>query len=469
MSDAVLDHLKAARPAFIERLAAFVACPSVGADPDYAEGMEAARRFLMTRLAEIGFDNIRTLTAGGQPAVAAEWMGAEGAPTLLVYGHYDVQPSAPDEKWHSDPWTLTERDGKIYGRGVSDDKAPSLIAIETLGAFLAVEGKLPVNVKILLEGEEEVGSATLRAILETYKDELQADAVLSADGARWRSDLETLVTSTRGNAGFEFSIKTADKDLHSGRYGGAVPNALPVMAKLLASLYDETGKIAVNGYFDGVTEPSEAERADLARIPFDADAAAAALGTVQAGEPGYTWLERNWLRPTLEINGMWGGYIGNGSKTVIPSEAHAKITMRLVPGQDPVHCIEATIAHLRANCPAGTELTIDGMRGHSCAYALPPDHPLLLAASDTIVETTGQLPVRIGIGATLPVASMMAEALGMDTVMFSYSTSDEDYHAPNEHFRCTSIDHGFEGWVSILRKVGTHDPAHYAEMKARRA
>lgn len=469
MSDAVLEHLKASQDAFITRLARFVACPSVGADPDYDQGMQDARAFLMGRLTEIGFSNVRTLEAGGQPAVAGEWLGAPGAPTLLVYGHYDVQPSAPDDKWHSEPWTLTERDGKLYGRGVSDDKAPSLIAIETLAAFLAVEGKLPVNVKVLFEGEEEVGSATLRDILVKYRAELEADAMLSADGARWRADLQTLVTSNRGNAGFEFSIKTADKDLHSGRYGGAVPNALPVMARLLASLYDDSGKIAVAGYFDGVTEPTEAERADLARIPFDADAAAAALGTVQFGEPGYTWLERNWLRPTLEINGMWGGYIGNGSKTVIPNEAHAKLTMRLVPGQDPVHCIEATVAHLRANCPAGTELTLGPLRGHSRAYALPADHPLLLAASDTIVETTGQLPVRIGIGATLPVASMMADALGMDTIMFSYSTSDEDYHAPNEHFRLSSIAEGFEGWVSILRKVGTHDPADYAKMKARRA
>lgn len=452
----------------MNRLSDFVACPSVSADTTYSDGMDAAQQWLMRRLSALGFGNVRLLSAGGHSAIAAEWIGAPEAPTILVYGHYDVQPPDPMEKWTSPPFSLTEREGRLYARGVSDDKAPSLIAIETLGAFLAVEGRLPVNVKFLFEGEEEIGSASLRGILEKYRSELDADAMLSADGARWRPDLPTLATSCRGNAGFEFSVKTAAKDLHSGRYGGAVPNALHVMAMLISSLYQPDGRIAVAGFFNGVKDPWPEQRSALAEIPFDEGAAAQALGTVPVGEPGYTWLERNWLRPSLDVNGMWGGYAGLGSKTVIPNEAFAKITMRLVPGQDPDACVAAVYKHLQANCPDSATLAFGAKRGSSRAYSIPDDHPLLLAAEETLQATTGCIPLRVGIGATLPVASIMAETLGIETVMFSYSTADEDYHAPNEFFRLSSIDEGFTGWVDLLRRLGQQPPDTYVPFRQKR-
>jgi acetylornithine deacetylase/succinyl-diaminopimelate desuccinylase-like protein len=271
----------------------------------------------------------------------------------------------------------------------------------------------------------------------------------------------SLNVGSRGNAGFEVTLRTAAKDLHSGRYGGVVPNALHVMAGLVAGLRDAEGRIVVEGFLDGVAEPTEAERAEIAAIPFDEAQVLDSIGSVAAGEPGYGFLERLWLRPTLEVNGMWGGYTGPGSKTVIPAEAHAKFTLRLVPGQDPQAAQEAVLRHLRAHCPPGTSLGVTGERGLSGAYALPHDHPLLAAAEDALEAVTGDRPVRVRIGATLPLTEIVKRTLGLDTVMFSFSTADEDYHAPNEFLRLSAIDEGLAAWVAILRRVGRQRAAEY--------
>ena len=468
MTDPVLDHALAGRDAFLQRLAEFIAHPSVGADPGYADGMEGARRFLETRLANAGFAAIDRLTApdgSGQPAIYAEWLGARGAPTLIVYGHYDVQPPDPLSHWVSPPFEATARDGRLHARGASDDKGPMLIALEALIAFLEVEGRLPVNVRLLLEGEEETGSPSLRAILDTHRDRLAADAVLSADGARWRADLNTINTGSRGNSGFEIAVRTAAKDLHSGQYGGVVPNALHVLADLVSSLRDANGRIVVKGFTDGVAEPTDEQRAMMAAIPFDEAGLYDRLHTQPAGEPGYGFLERLWLRPTLEVNGMWGGYTGAGAKTVIPNEAHAKFTMRLVPGQDPDQARGAVLDHLTARCPPGASLTVTDECGSARAYSVPEDHPLLIAAEDALEETTGNRPVRVRIGATLPLSDIVQQTLGLDTVMFSFSTADEDYHAPNEFLRLSSIDEGLAAWVALLRRVGARSPADFAPFR----
>ncbi|MET0428992.1 MAG: dipeptidase [Microvirga sp.] len=450
----MLDRVRHERAAILSRIDAFVRHPSVGADPAYGEGMRGARSFLLDRLREIGFRNVQLLEAGGQPAVYGDWLDAPGKPTFLVYGHYDVQPPDPLEKWETPPFEPSIRDGRIYARGVSDDKAPSLIALESLAAFLQEEGRLPVNVKVIIEGEEETGSATLGALCRRHAKLLAADAVISADGARWRADLPTITIASRGNAGFEFTVTTASKDLHSGRYGGAVPNALHVIAELLASFRDERGGIAVDGYLDGVPPLSAAERDALAKIPFDDPGFYERLHTAPGGESGYTTLERLWLRPTLEVNGLWGGYTGAGSKTVIPNEAHAKLTMRLVPGQDPDRIVDAVKNHLLRHCPDGATVTFGETRGGSGAYLVPDDHPLLRAAEEALTETLGKAPIRVRMGATLPMTDIMARELGVQTVMFSFATSDEDYHAPNEFFRLSSLDEGLAAWVTILRKVG---------------
>lgn len=451
----------------IERLGRLVACPSVGADPAAAQGMEDARRLIEGWLAESGWQGIRRLHGGGAPAIFAERMDAPGRPTLIVYAHYDVQPADPVAAWTTPPFVATRRDGRIHGRGTSDDKGPLLIALEAMAALVAAEGRLPVNVKLLIEGEEETGSPSLPRILRENAAALAADAVLSADGARWRPDLVSVNVGARGTAGLELTLRTAGRDLHSGRYGGMVPNALHLMARLIASLHDGDGRIAVPGFLDGVAEPSPEERAAIAAIPFDAGAFLAPTGAMPWGEAGHAPLERLWLRPTIEVNGMWGGHLGAGAKTVIPHEAHAKITMRLVPGQDPAACLAALKAHLVATCPPCARLHFGAEKGQAPAWSLAPDHPLLAAAEAALEEVHGTRPLRVRIGASLPVTALMRDILGIDTVMLSYATADENIHAPDEFLRESAIGEGIAAWIATLRRVGGQDGADYAAFRGR--
>ena len=454
MTDAVLEKLLTERTQFIARLTELVACPSVSTDPAYADGMAAARRWLIARLAALGFQGAQEIAAGGHPAVTAHWHGAgPDVPVLLIYGHYDVQPPDPIDDWASPPFELTARDGRLFARGVSDDKGPFLLAVETLGAFLAVEGKLPVNVTLLLEGEEECGSATLGALLSRHSALLAADAVLSADGARWRADLPTMTVGTRGNTSMEITLRSAAKDLHSGRYGGVAPNALHAMAQLIATLHDADGQVAIDGFWAGASAPSSEQHAELARIPFDVAQHDESIGIAATNLAPADFLERLWLRPTLDVNGMWGGYTGAGGKTVIPALAHAKLSMRLVPGQDPQQAREAVARHLRAHCPKGVELSINSARDGTYAYSVPASHPLLLAAESALQRTTGQKPLRVRMGATLPLTDIARNIAGIDTIMFSFATADEDFHAPNENWRESSIAEGFAAWVALMREL----------------
>src|SRR6185312_11573598 len=278
-------------------------------------------------------------------------------PTVLVYGHYDVQPPEPLEKGQDPPFTPTLRDGRLFARGVSDDKGPMLLPIAVMEAFFGVDDALPVHVKCVFEGEEEIGSPSLDASIAEHKNLLAADVVLSADGAMWRVDVPSITVANRGLAGLEFTLTAASKDLHSGRHGGAVANPLHAMARLIASLHDDSGRVAVDGFYDAVRELSGDERDAIAQLLFDDQTYLAQIGAPATfGEAGYSTLERQWTRPTLEVNGMWGGYEGPGRKTVIPSEAHAKISCRLVPDQDPARIVSLVSRHLEQHVPLGTRL-----------------------------------------------------------------------------------------------------------------
>jgi len=447
-----LDHLQARMR---ERLDAYLRLPSVSTDPAYQEGMAGARAFLVSLLTELGFDNAQTLSAGGHPAVYGQWLGAPGAPTYLIYGHYDVQPPDPLDKWTTPAFEPTERNGRLYARGASDDKGPVLIALYALGAVLAEDGRLPFNVRILIEGEEEIGSRTLAEIIASHPELIKADAVLSADGGRWRPDLASVNVGTRGNTGFEFSVITADKDLHSGRYGGILFNANHVVARIVASLHHDDGTIAVPGFYDGIVMPDEAELAATHAIDFDDAAFFAGLGAAPHGEAGYSTLERLWFRPTLEVNGLGGGYQGPGTKTVIPDRAFAKLTMRLVPGQDPAATKAKVIAHIEAQLPQGVRLEIAQLRGDAGAYLLPADHPLLAMVERAMEKLYDQKPLRVRIGASLPINDVFKHTLGIDTVMFSFSTADEDYHAPNEFIRVSALREGLQAWISLIQDART--------------
>lgn len=453
--DAVLARLAAHGTRIFAELKTFAAIPSVSTDPAHAADVARAADWVANRLRAAGPFEVRTLPTGGHPVILAEWRGAPGRPTVLVYGHYDVQPPDPLDKWVSGPFTPTVRDGRLYARGVSDDKGPMLIPIAVAEAFFATGGALPVNLVCLFEGEEEVGSRHLDAFVAAHTRELAADVVVSADGAMWRIDEPSLTVASRGLCGLELTVTAAGKDLHSGRHGGGVANPLHAIAALVASLHDADGRVAVAGFYDDVRPLSAAERAAIAALPYDEAAYLAQVGAPAAvGEAGYSTLERQWTRPTLEVNGLWGGYQGPGQKTVIPCEAHAKITCRLVPDQDPDRVVAQVTRHLEAHVPAGTRLVVTPADHGARAASIRPDHFALRSAAQALRDTYGVSPLVVRMGGTVPITEIFQRRLGLDTVFFSFSTADEDFHAPNEFFRVHRLHEGLAAWARYLTLLG---------------
>ena len=457
MSDAVAETLVARKDEILERLKALLRLPSVSTDPAYAEGMKATREFLMARLREGGVADVRLLDGGGQPAITGTWNGAPGKPTLLIYGHYDVQPPDPLELWKTPPFEPTIRDGRLYARGASDVKGSTLIAVETVIEFIKAGG-CPVNIRFFLEGEEEIGSPSLGSIIERHPDALVADAMISADGGRASTTLPTISVGSRGLTALQVHLRTASKDMHSGRYGGAVRNAIHELSTLIASLHDAEGRITVPGFMDDLDPIGEREAADAAALPVDEAEFYGAIGATPYGDPAYAVRERITLIPTIEVNGMWGGYTGAGSKTVLPCEAHAKITMRLGPGMDPAQAQARLRAHLLAQAPAGVALDFTGRGGGTPAFTLREGHPLLVAAEAVVRRTTNRAPVRARAGGTIPITAIFKEKLGIDTITFGFAMPDEDVHAPNEFFRLSSLEEGLRAWPLLLTELGKVAP-----------
>jgi acetylornithine deacetylase/succinyl-diaminopimelate desuccinylase-like protein len=449
----VLDDLAAAFDTHRAALAEFVAIPSVSTDPAHAGDVRRAAEWVAGRLRAAGPLRVEVAETGGHPAVLAAWDGAEGAPTVLVYGHMDVQPPDPLDAWASPPFELTERDGRWYARGVSDDKASMLIPILVTEAFFR-HGAPPVNLRLVFEAEEEVGSPHLPDLVRRRAEELACDVVLSADGGMWRADLPSLTTRARGMCGLELGVRGAAKDLHSGRHGGAIANPLHALADLLAGLHDDAGRVAVAGFYDDVEPPTPERLAELEALPFDdADYLRETGAPATFGEPGYGTLARRWLRPTLEVNGLGGGYQGPGSKTVLPHRAFAKLTCRLVPDQRPEDVLGAVEAHLRRSRPPGVTLEVRRSEMGAGAYRLPGDHPALAAAEAVLEETFGRPPVRVGMGGSVPIVATFREALGADTLFFSFSTADEDIHAPNEFYRPERFRAGLAAWARLWARL----------------
>lgn len=456
----VLAQLDASHDRILAELVEFASIPSVSTDPAHAADMRAAATWVAAKLEAAGPFMVQIMPTAGNSIVYAEWLGAPGAPTVLVYGHYDVQPVDPIELWTTPPFQPTVRDGRLYARGISDDKGPMFIPIKVAEAFFAVAGKLPLNVKFLLEGEEEVGSSHLEEFVEANRALLAADVVISADGAMWRIDEPSITIANRGLCGVELTLRGASKDLHSGRHGGSVANPLHAMAQLIASLHDAEGRVAVAGFYDQVAALSAAERTEIAALPFDEATYLAQVGAPAAvGEPGYTTIERQWTRPTLEVNGMWGGYQGPGQKTVIPSEAHAKITCRLVPDQAPDDVVALVTRHLETHVPAGTTLTVREADHGARAARIPRDHPALASAEAALRDTYGTPPLIVRMGGTVPVAEIFQRTMGLGTVFFSFSTGDEDFHAPNEFFRIHRLHEGLAAWTRLWDRLGKEHTA----------
>ncbi len=455
MSAAVEAYLAEHADAAVADLAAFCRIPSVSTDPAYRDGIRAAAAFIAARLRAAGLPVAEILETDGHPAVFAESVQDPVLPTILVYGHYDVQPPDPLEKWQTPPFEPTIRDDRLYARGASDDKGPLLIPVLALEAFLRIEGRLPVNVKFLLEGEEETGSPSLDAAIAKYHDRLACDLVVSADGAMWRPDLPSVLVAGRGLVALNATVTGAAKDLHSGRHGGSAPNPIQALARMLATMHGPDGRVAVAGFHDGETPPDPAIIAAIEQAQFDAGAYYRAIGSA-APDPitdGRDLLIRQWLEPTLEFNGISGGYQGAGRKTVIPSTASVKITCRIVAGQKPEAVSEAVRRHLESALPRGFSLAVETFGGGSEAFALPADFPALALTEDVLGELLGAPPLRVAMGATIPVCGTFRKHLGVEVIFFSFSITDEDYHAPNEFFRLSSFRTGLTAWARLLTRL----------------
>jgi acetylornithine deacetylase/succinyl-diaminopimelate desuccinylase-like protein len=435
--------------AYLAELAEFVAVPSISRDASHAT-MRVAAEWLADQLS---FAGGRVVAADGHPVVRGAWLGAPGAPTVLVYGHYDVQPTGSRAEWESPPFELTRDGSVVRGRGTSDDKGPVYIVLKTAQAFMAQEGRLPLNVKFLFEGEEEIGSPHLAEFVAAHAEELAADLVISADGAMWRPDEPSVAVMSKGLVAMDIIVEGASTDLHSGRYGGTVANPLHALADILASLHRPDGKVAVDGFYDGVPVLPSQRRAELAGISFSEAGYLADLGLREGfGEPGFTTLERLWERPTLEVNGVQGG----GKYTVIPHVAVANVSCRLVPGQDPDAVIEAITAHVAARPAPGVRVEVRPDAARVPAYTIPAGHPGIQAATAALEAVYRDQPVLLTcIPGTLPATALFERLLGVKTLFFSFSTADEKLHAPNEYLRIRRLKEGMRAWEYLWRLLAT--------------
>lgn len=429
----------------VAALEELVAIPSVSGDPARRDDVGRAAAWLAKRLEGL---NGRVVPTAGHPLVLAEWLGAEGAPTVLIYAHYDVQPVGEASAWRTPPFEPVIRDERMYGRGTSDDKGPMLAALGAVERLLDERGSLPVNVRILLEGEEEIGSPSLEPALIAHRDALRADVAISADGAMWSAEQPSVNVAARGMLAVEVSVRGPSADLHSGRHGGAVLNPLQALAEILATLHRPDGAIAVDGFMDDVVDLTGDDRFEIAEMPFDERAYRAEVGAPRLhGQNGYTPLERLTARPTLEISQIEGG----GRYTVIPAVARAYLTCRLVPDQDPQRIAAAIARHVLGRCPDGVTASVEEVPGGIPAYAMRRDHPALAAAEEALRAVyPGRRVLRTRAGGTLPAAVLLRRALGLDTLLFSFSSSDEGFHGPNEFFRLSRLREGTDAWARLL-------------------
>ena len=433
-SDTALSYVASQQERFLEELKAFLRIPSVSTESRYETDMRRCAEFVADDLRRMGMQKVEVWPTTGHPVVYGEWLGAPGQPTALVYGHYDVQPVDPENLWTTPPFEPVERDGYVYARGVSDDKGQIHIHLKAVEAYLKTIGRLPINLKFIIEGEEEVGSEHLPGLIHQQRERLRADFVVVSDGAMFDRGVPAICYGLRGLGYWQIDLVGANSDLHSGVYGGSVANPIEVLAHMLATLKDGQGRIQVPGFYDDVREISAAERAEFSRLPFDEEKFRRELGVEELfGEAGYTTLERRWARPTLEMNGIWGGFTGEGSKTVLPSRASAKLSSRLVPDQDPDRIGDLVEAHLRRVCPRTVRMTFTRMAGAKPSIT-PLDHPSVKAAERALEKAFGTRPVYEREGGSIPVVATFAEELNAPAVLLGFGLSDDHLHAPDERF-----------------------------------
>ncbi|MBL9206446.1 MAG: dipeptidase [Opitutaceae bacterium] len=433
MSLTPLDYLAAREDRLVEDLKDFIRIPSQSGTPAKQPDVLRAADWVARRLAAAGLEHVSVCPTGGHPVVYGDWLHAAGAPTVLVYGHYDVQPAEPLHLWTTPAFEPQIRDQKLFGRGASDNKGGVMAAIAAVEAMIACSGRPRVNVKFCIEGEEELGSPSIGAFVKAEANRLACDLVMSADGSMWTADQPQVVLGLRGNFAACLRVWGPSHDLHSGIHGGTVLNPLEALSRMLASLRHPDGRIAIPGFYDDVLELSARDRAAIARVPIDEAAWKSEAGIPAFhGEPGYSPIERTWIRPTVEINGLWGGHQGAGPKTIIPTEAHAKLTCRLVANQEPERMFALLDRHLAAHTPPGVQSSLVAEGGLARPYAIPGDHPANRILTEVLTEVYGAVPYETRTGGSIPVLAMFAESLGAPAVNLGAATPDACVHAPNE-------------------------------------
>lgn len=435
-------YLAQRRSEHLEQLKELLRFPSISTLPEHQSDVLRCAEFLADHARSIGFENVELLPTAGHPVVYGDWLHAPGKPTVLVYGHYDVQPVDPLHLWDTPPFEPDIRDGKLFARGSSDDKGQVFMHLKSFEALLKTTGTLPVNVKLCIEGEEEIGSRHLPAVLEKYTKKLSADVLVISDTPILGPNQPSVCYGLRGLAALQIDVRGANSDLHSGLYGGAVQNAIHALVMILDSMRDENGHILVDGFYEDVAALSEKERAAYRQLGFDEADMAATLGVTQLfGEAGYSVLERTWARPTLEVNGIYGGFQGDGTKTVIPNEAHAKITCRLVPNQDPQGILTMIEAHVRKHTPRGVTVTVQ-IQDAAPPYVTPFHHPAIQWAAQSYERAYGVPAAFTRMGGSIPIVEAFNRTLGIPVVLMGFGLNTENFHAPNEHFTLDNFDRG---------------------------
>lgn len=453
MTDQVLAYLKENRKQLLERLERFLAIPSVSTDSTYQEDMKHASQFVEEFLQDIGFDHIEIMDTAGHPLVYGtyEQVGKD-APTVLFYGHYDVQPADPLEEWESEPFSPEVRADRLYARGASDDKGQVFMHLAVWEAFMKTEGKLPVNVKVCIEGEEEIGSENLYQVLEEKKEQFSADFVVISDSGMVAKNQPTILYGLKGFTGLEVTVQGPEQDLHSGLYGGAVRNPIMALSHILASMKDESEIVTVDGFYDNVEEMTTKER-ELIKKTVGENYTETIGVTETVSEKGYSAKEHTMGRPTLEINGMYGGYQGEGTKTIIPATATAKITCRLVPGQDPEHIQSLLKKHIEKVAPNGVEVDVQMEKLSAKAYMVEPTHPLIEKAAACYERAFEKETAFVRMGGSIPVVEWFDALYHIPIILLGFGTPEDRLHSPNESFPLDSFDKGMETLVYYYEAV----------------
>ena len=447
------SYLAAHYGRFLAELLDFLRIPSISALPEFAGDVARAGDWVARRLTAAGVENVEVLATGGHPVVYGDWLHAPGKPTIMIYGHFDVQPVDPVDLWTHPPFEPTVVGDRVYARGASDDKGNMLAPILAVEALLQGEGAAPVNLKFCFEGQEEIGSPQIPEFMPPHQARFACDLAVSADGGQFSETEPILLMSLRGICGIQIDVGGATTDLHSGLHGGRVQNPIHALTQILASLRRADGTVAVEGFYDDVVELPAEERAAIARVPFDGGEYLEQLGLEEEfGEPGYTNRERGWVRPTLEMNGIWGGFQEDGIKTVLPNAAHAKVTCRLVANQDPARIITLLQEHIAQHAPPGVKVEVNPLSIRGKPYSISADHWGNRAAAAVLNALYGREPYKTRSGGSIPITGVFQEQLGADTISFGFGIEDENFHAPDEFFRLASFRRGQRAYCLLLEE-----------------